>query len=177
MASFEHPADANRSPYQRSAHQRLLRASHAAQLRSGTKPDRRKREVADRQLQPGRVCGATAIRWNLGRKSGQCWQKRAARSRLLSVGLLAGQEHSHSGSPQGSAACGLLQYPEPSQLSNPDGGICTAVAAADPSTNTPASCTPNTAFGRTGQTIASNMGTQIGTGTSRQIQLAVKVIF
>ncbi|HZP02371.1 MAG TPA: carboxypeptidase regulatory-like domain-containing protein [Terriglobia bacterium] len=68
----------------------------------------------------------------------------------------------------------ILNHPN---FANPDGGICTAVAAADPSTNTPASCTPNTAFGRTGQTIASNMGTQIGTGTSRQIQLAVKVIF
>src|SRR5579883_1646024 len=177
MASFEHPADANRSPYQRSAHQRLLRASHAAQLRSGTKPDRRKREVADRQLQPGRVCGATAIRWNLGENLGN-----VGRNALRGPGFFQWDFSLAKNIPIREALkvqlradfFNILNHPN---FANPDGGICTAVAAADPSTNTPASCTPNTAFGRTGQTIASNMGTQIGTGTSRQIQLAVKVIF
>ncbi len=66
-------------------------------------------------------------------------------------------------------------------FANPDGGICTAVSPFVPATATtpavPASCTPNASFGRTGQTIADNVGTQIGNGTSRQIQLAVKLIF
>jgi hypothetical protein len=57
-------------------------------------------------------------------------------------------------------------------FANPDGGICTAVAPGPPAT-----CAPNSNFGRVGQTIADNVGSQIGTGTSRQIQLAVKVIF
>ena len=66
----------------------------------------------------------------------------------------------------------ILNHPN---FANPDGGICSAVFAATPTT--PASCIPNPNFGRVGQTIADNMGTQIGTGTARQIQLAVKVIF
>ncbi len=66
----------------------------------------------------------------------------------------------------------ILNHPN---FANPDGGICNAVIPA--SGSTPASCVPNPNFGRTGQTIADNMGTQIGTGTARQIQLAVKVIF
>ena len=66
----------------------------------------------------------------------------------------------------------ILNHPN---FANPDGGICTAVLPA--SGSTPATCIPNANFGRTGQTIADNMGSQIGTGTSRQIQLAVKVIF
>ena len=72
----------------------------------------------------------------------------------------------------------ILNHPN---FANPDGGICTAVSPFIPATATtpavPASCTPNTSFGRTGQTIADNVGTQIGNGTSRQIQLAVKLIF
>ena len=66
----------------------------------------------------------------------------------------------------------ILNHPN---FANPDGGICNAVTAATPTS--PATCTPNPNFGRSGQTIADNMGTQIGTGTNRQIQLAVKVIF
>jgi hypothetical protein len=66
----------------------------------------------------------------------------------------------------------ILNHPN---FANPDGGICNAVIPA--SGSTPASCVANPNFGRTGQTIADNMGTQIGTGTARQIQLAVKVIF
>jgi hypothetical protein len=66
----------------------------------------------------------------------------------------------------------ILNHPN---FANPDAGICTAVTAATPTT--PASCTPNPNFGVTGQTIADNVGTQIGTGTSRQIQFALKLIF
>jgi hypothetical protein len=66
----------------------------------------------------------------------------------------------------------ILNHPN---FANPDGGICTSVTPAFGST--PATCTPNPNFGRTGQTIADNMGSQIGTGTSRQIQLAIKLIF
>jgi hypothetical protein len=66
----------------------------------------------------------------------------------------------------------ILNHPN---FANPDGGICTAVTPA--SATTPASCTPNANFGITGQTIADNQGTQIGTGTARQIQLAVKILF
>jgi hypothetical protein len=35
----------------------------------------------------------------------------------------------------------------------------------------------NPNFGRVGQTIADNMASQIGTGTSRQIQFSLKLIF
>jgi hypothetical protein len=66
----------------------------------------------------------------------------------------------------------ILNHPN---FSNPDGGICTAVTAA--SGTTPASCTVNPNFGKTGQTIADNIGSQIGNGTSRQVQLSLKVIF
>ena len=74
----------------------------------------------------------------------------------------------------GMTAYNLLNHPN---FANPDGGICTAVSPADPTTNTPASCTPNPNFGRTGQTIADNMGSQIGNGTSRQVQFSAKIIF
>jgi hypothetical protein len=61
-------------------------------------------------------------------------------------------------------------------FANPDGGICTGVAAPTPTS--PATCTtPNANFGRTGQTIASEDGTQIGGGTNRQIQLSLKFLF
>jgi hypothetical protein len=56
-----------------------------------------------------------------------------------------------------------------------DGGICTAVSPA--SGSTPAGCAVNPNFGRVGQTIADNIGSQIGNGTSRQAQLSLKVIF
>ncbi len=60
-------------------------------------------------------------------------------------------------------------------FANPDGGICTGVAYA--SGSTPAACTVNTNFGRTGQTVASENGTQIGGGTARQTQFSLKFIF
>src|SRR6185437_556684 len=63
----------------------------------------------------------------------------------------------------------ILNHPN---FSNPDGGICTSVNvfAAQP-------CTPNTNFGRTGQTIASESNSLVGTGTARQEQFSLKVIF
>jgi hypothetical protein len=66
----------------------------------------------------------------------------------------------------------LLNHPN---FANPDGGICTAVTPA--SGTTPATCTVNPNFGRTGQTIADNIGSQIGTGTARQAQFSLKIIF
>ena len=66
----------------------------------------------------------------------------------------------------------ILNHPN---FANPDGGICSAVSPATPTT--PASCTPNPNFGRVGQTIADNMGSQIGNGTSRQVQFSFKLIF
>lgn len=66
----------------------------------------------------------------------------------------------------------ILNHPN---FANPDGGICTAVTPA--TSTSPASCAPNPNFGRVGQTIADNLGSQIGNGTSRQIQFALKLIF
>ncbi len=76
----------------------------------------------------------------------------------------------------------LLNHPN---FAPPDGGICgTGVTAYDPISGTPAHCTPdangvsaNPNFGRVGQTIADNIGSQIGNGTSRQIQFSLKFIF
>lgn len=66
----------------------------------------------------------------------------------------------------------ILNHPN---FGNPDGGICTAVSPA--TATTPASCTVNPNFGRTGQTIADVNGSQIGTGTARQAQLSLKLMF
>jgi hypothetical protein len=67
----------------------------------------------------------------------------------------------------------ILNHPN---FANPDGGICTGVAA--PTLTSPATCTtPNGNFGRVGETIASEDGTQIGGGTNRQIQLSLKFLF
>ncbi len=66
----------------------------------------------------------------------------------------------------------ILNHPN---FGNPDGGICTAFTAA--SATAPASCTPDPNFGQIGQTIADEDSTEVGTGTARQIQLAIKVIF
>jgi hypothetical protein len=66
----------------------------------------------------------------------------------------------------------ILNHPN---FANPDGGICTSVTA--PTMTSPATCTPNANFGRVGQTIASEDGTQIGGGTNRQIQLSLKFLF
>lgn len=66
----------------------------------------------------------------------------------------------------------ILNHPN---FANPDGGVCTAVSPATPTT--PASCTPNPNFGKVGQTIADNMGSQIGIGTNRQAQFSVRIVF
>jgi Carboxypeptidase regulatory-like domain/TonB dependent receptor-like, beta-barrel len=79
----------------------------------------------------------------------------------------------------------ILNHPN---FAGPDAGICTALAV--PITTPPPGCAPapitpenpsgqflNQNFGAIGQTIADNMGTQIGTGTARQAQFSLKVIF
>ncbi len=66
----------------------------------------------------------------------------------------------------------LFNHPN---FAGPDGGICTSVTGA--SGSTPASCTINPNFGRVGQTIADANGSQIGTGTARQVQFALKLMF
>jgi hypothetical protein len=66
----------------------------------------------------------------------------------------------------------ILNHPN---FGNPDGGICTSVTAATASS--PASCAVNPNFGRVGQTIADLNGSQVGTGTARQVQFALKLIF
>lgn len=66
----------------------------------------------------------------------------------------------------------ILNHPN---FGNPDGGICTAVSPATAAS--PATCTVNPNFGRTGQTIADVNGSQIGTGTARQAQLSLKLMF
>ena len=66
----------------------------------------------------------------------------------------------------------LFNHPN---FANPDGGICTSVTPA--SGDTPAGCVVNPNFGRVGQTIADNLGSQIGTGTARQVQFALKLLF
>jgi Carboxypeptidase regulatory-like domain/TonB dependent receptor len=66
----------------------------------------------------------------------------------------------------------ILNHPN---FAQPDGGICTAVAAATPTSD--AVCTVNPNFGRVGQTIADANGSQIGTGTSRQAQFSLKLTF
>jgi hypothetical protein len=80
----------------------------------------------------------------------------------------------------------ILNHPN---FANPDVGICTSVLAADPSTNRPATCAsqnfftgvitpaPNPNFGRIGQTIASANSSLVGTGTARQEQFSLKIIF
>src|SRR6185312_6630235 len=81
----------------------------------------------------------------------------------------------------------ILNHPN---FANPDGGICaTGFVAA--SGDTPASCSlgpdpsnpdqlipqMNPNFGKTGQTIASESNSLVGTGTARQEQFSLKVIF
>jgi hypothetical protein len=41
----------------------------------------------------------------------------------------------------------------------------------------PAPCTPNSSFGKIGETIASANGSQIGTGTARQAQFSLRLTF
>lgn len=66
----------------------------------------------------------------------------------------------------------VLNHPN---FATPDGGICTSFSANFGAG--PASCTPNPSFGRTGQTIASSANSLVGTGTARQEQFALKLIF
>lgn len=66
----------------------------------------------------------------------------------------------------------LLNHPN---FGQPDGGVSTAVSPA--TATSPASCTPNPNFGRVGQTVADELGSQIGTGTARQIQFALTLVF
>jgi len=80
----------------------------------------------------------------------------------------------------------ILNHPN---FANPDGGICTAVASPPPTTQGMPGCAPNPTpakpkgqfinahFGQVTQTIADNIGSQIGNGTARQVQLSLKVIF
>jgi hypothetical protein len=66
----------------------------------------------------------------------------------------------------------ILNHPN---FANPDGGICLSVSPA--AAGKPASCVSNANFGRSSQTIAGASGGLIGTGTSRQAQFSVKVLF
>jgi len=54
-------------------------------------------------------------------------------------------------------------------FTNPDGGICQSIGLG--------TCTPNPSFGRVPGTIADADGTQIGGGTSRQTQFALRFTF
>jgi hypothetical protein len=62
----------------------------------------------------------------------------------------------------------LLNHPN---FANPDTGLCTAISL--PTATSPAVCTPNPNFGVSGSTISS----LVGTGTSRQAQLVLKLVF
>ena len=67
----------------------------------------------------------------------------------------------------------ILNHPN---FANPDSAICSAITGAAPPT--PAQCTPNTNFGRVGETIASSLnGALVGTGTARQEQFSLKITF
>jgi hypothetical protein len=67
----------------------------------------------------------------------------------------------------------ILNHPN---FGNPDNGICTGIVAA--TTTTPAACSaPDLNFGKIGSTIAGANNTLVGTGTARQEQFALKVIF
>ena len=54
-------------------------------------------------------------------------------------------------------------------------GICTSIAL--PTSTTPLSCVTNSEFAAVGETIAGEDNTLVGSGTARQIQLSLKVIF
>ena len=62
----------------------------------------------------------------------------------------------------------LLNHPN---FGPQDGGVCQAIAL--PTATSPAICDPNPNFGKSGSTI----GSLIGTGTSRQAQLVLKLMF
>jgi len=61
----------------------------------------------------------------------------------------------------------LLNHPN---FANPDGGICSSIAAGGV-------CTPNPNFGRTTSTVATQSGGVVGNGTARQAQFALKLTF
>jgi Carboxypeptidase regulatory-like domain/TonB dependent receptor len=61
----------------------------------------------------------------------------------------------------------ILNHPN---FANPDGGICTAVAAGG-------ACTPNPNFGRATSTVATQSGGVVGNGTARQAQFSLKLTF
>jgi hypothetical protein len=67
----------------------------------------------------------------------------------------------------------ILNHPN---FANPDGGICTSVTYGNGST-TPATCTVNTNFGRSTQTVSDVAGGAVGIGTARQAQFSLKFIF
>jgi hypothetical protein len=64
----------------------------------------------------------------------------------------------------------ILNHPN---FGNPDGGICTAlsITASGPS------CTVNPNFGRIGSTIAGANNSLVGSGTARQEQFSLKIVF
>jgi hypothetical protein len=54
-------------------------------------------------------------------------------------------------------------------------GICSSITVPLPTTGPP--CTQNPAFTAVGETIAGADNTLVGSGTARQIQLSLKVLF
>lgn len=66
----------------------------------------------------------------------------------------------------------ILNHPN---FNNPDSGICLSVNPA--SGSAPASCVPDPNFGVSSSTIQSVSGGEVGNGTSRQVQLSIKVLF
>jgi Carboxypeptidase regulatory-like domain len=75
----------------------------------------------------------------------------------------------------------VLNHPN---FGQPDGGICQAFQVPAPAQAPGCAVNPftgaqevNAGFGKTGQTIADEDSSQVGTGTARQIQLALKIIF
>jgi len=68
----------------------------------------------------------------------------------------------------------ILNHPN---FGPPDAGICSAIAPPNPPMTTTYTCVKNGSFGKVGQTIADVNGSQIGTGTARQTQFALKLMF
>ena len=60
----------------------------------------------------------------------------------------------------------ILNHPN---FGNPNVGVCSSFSIFG--------CAPNLTFGQVGQTIAGQDNTLVGSGTARQIQLALKLIF
>jgi hypothetical protein len=70
----------------------------------------------------------------------------------------------------------ILNHPN---FANPDGGICLSVNPATHSCTNPFTglSTINPNFGSSTATVATLSGGAIGNGTSRQVQLSLKVMF